>query len=153
VGRVDLGARNELALGTGDAEVARDRLETVPGEIARRLIVASYRVEGVDQLAAGGDEAHASLLVVVSRKAAPRPASTQSGSADAAEVERDAKTLGASLEKGKVEAVEVVVLDDVRVGVADHGDELADQRRLAGVVRCRRLEQPRLAGRQSYGDE
>ena len=36
----------------GEAEVPRDRLEAVAGQIARREVVAPHRVQRVDQLAA-----------------------------------------------------------------------------------------------------
>ena len=64
-----------------------------------------------------------------------------------------AKSPGAALEKGQIEAVQVVILDHVGIGLANDGHQLADERRFARVVRRRRFEQPRLARRETHGHE
>ena len=56
IGGVDLIAANQLAIRAGDAEVSRDRLESVSRKLARREIVAAHGVERVDELAPGRDE-------------------------------------------------------------------------------------------------
>ena len=75
------------------------------------------RVERVDELAARRDEAHApaSVPVALAFDAAPRDPLPQAR-ADAAQGERDAEPPRAAIEERQVEPVQVVVLDDVRIG-------------------------------------
>ena len=79
--RVNLIAGDQLAIGAGDAEMSRDRLQAVSGKFARREIVAEDGVHRVDQLAARRDESHAAGRIVLRAHAAPRGALTQAGRA------------------------------------------------------------------------
>jgi hypothetical protein len=110
---IDLRAGNELAIGAGDAEMARERLEPVARQLARRLVVAAHGVHRVDQLAAGRDQANAASVVASTRRAAARVAAAKARMRDASEVEPNAETARALLEEGEVEPVQVVILDDV----------------------------------------
>ena len=69
---VDLVAADVLAIRAGDAEVPRDGLEPVTGQLAGREVVAPHGVERVDQLAARRDEADAAAVAVAGRGASAR---------------------------------------------------------------------------------
>ena len=119
----------------------RDRLEPVARQVARREVVAEHGVERVDQLAPGRDQPHAAAGVArADRHAAAGPALAQPGPADPAERERHAEQPRAPIEERQIEAVQVVVLDHVRIGRADLRDQTRDQRGL--VIALEHLDGP-----------
>ena len=85
--------------------------------------------------------------------AAAGGALAQSGRSGAAERKRHAEAAGAAVEEGQVEAVEVVVLDDVGIGGLDAGDEAADQVGFGGIAVAAGFEDFGRAGRVADGDE
>ena len=121
---VDLIAGDVLAIRPREAEVPRDRLEAVPGQLARREVVAQHGVERVDQLAARARRsARGGRSSVAARHAAPRGALAQPRRPDAAERERHAEPARAAIEERQIEAVQVVVLDHVGIGRLHARDE------------------------------
>jgi len=150
---VDLMAGDLFAIGGGDAEVAGDGFQTVIGQFPSGEVVAEDGVECVDQFPARRDVTDAAFLVGVGRAAAAGRASAEAGRSNAAKGERDAEELGAASKKGEVEAVEVVILDDVRVGGGDAGDKVADEGGFAGVAGSGSFEGGGLAGGVAEGSE
>ena len=67
---MNLRAGDVLAIGGGESEVTRDRLEAVAGQVAAGEVVAQDGVERVDQLAARGDEARAPAGILAERNPA-----------------------------------------------------------------------------------
>ncbi len=119
------------------------RLESVSGQLAGREIVPQHRVQGVDELAARRHEPDAAPIHARGH-ASPRGALAQPRRTDAAERERHAQPPRAPFEKRQIEAVQVVVLDDVRIDRLHPRDEPRNQRSF--VTRVRRLEHFRGAG-------
>ena len=113
----------------------RDRLEPVARQLARREVVTQHGVQRVDQLAARHGEPHAATSDRA-RRATPRRAARwrSPGRPGAAERERDAEQARAVIEERQIEAVQVVVLDHVRIGGLHARDEPADQLGLGGVA-------------------
>ncbi len=99
---VYLGPRDQLAVRSSDSQVARDGLESVAGQLARREIVAPHGVEGVDQLASRGDESHAATTVGAARGTAACRALPQARRAPhrATERKRYAEDARTPIEKG-----------------------------------------------------
>jgi hypothetical protein len=122
--------------------MSRHGFESVSGKFARGVVVSPNRVERVDQLSAGRDEARLRSTCLVSRDAAARGALAQSGRADSPERERNAQATRAAIEEWQVESVEVVILDHVRINRLHARHEPAYQirfRRVVGAVRFQYL--------------
>jgi hypothetical protein len=132
--------------------VPRDRLEAVPRQLARREVVADHGVHRVDQLAPRRQEPHPPPLVAA-RGPAPGGALAQPQPRHAPQRERHAQPARPLREEGEVEAVQVVVLDDVRVRRGYDLHQPPDQPRLARVAVALRLQQIDLAARPAHGDE
>ena len=133
-------------------EVPRDRLEPVTRQIARREVVAQHRVERVDQLAPGRDEPDPARRIGAAGSPAARAALPQSRRPDPPERERHAEEARAPVEERQVEAVQVVVLDHVRIGGLHPRDQPADQVGLAGIAVAARLEHLGRARRIAHRD-
>ena len=127
----------------GEPEVARDRLEAVAGQVARREVVAEHGVERVDQLAAGDGVADAAQRRCPARgRRAAAGRWRRPGPTGATERERDAEHARAALEERQIEAVQVVVLDHVRIagarrarpGARSAPPRRADRRRAASRI-------------------
>ena len=131
---VDLIAANQLAIRPSDAKVSRDGLQSVAGKLAGREVVSTHCVERVDELASGRDEPNAPATIVAARNAASRRSLSQSADSEATQGERHAKRPRSTVDEGQVEAVQVVILDHVRIGGDDRLDEAANEIRLAGVA-------------------
>ena len=114
--------------------------------------MAEHGVHRVDQLAPGDDVADAAFRIVGGRAPA-RGAPAQAGRADAAERERHPERAGAGLEERQVEAVQVVVLDDVGIRGADARDQARDEVGLGGRVVAARLEDVDRAGVIAHGGD
>jgi hypothetical protein len=149
VDRGDLGAGELLAIGDRDAQVAGDDLQAVAGQVAGREVVAQDRVEGVDQLAARREVAHRAIVDGV---AAPGAAAEQAR-ADPPERQRHAEAAGALDEERQVKAVEVVILEDIGICVADRGHQAVQERGLGGVAVAVGLEGGDRAVGGAPGDE
>ncbi len=139
---VDLAARDVDTSRARDPEVFGDRLEAMPRQLAGREVVAANGVERVDQLAARRDEADAPLprspiapvrQIALGHAMAGR-AHPQTRAPRAAERDGNAKDAGAPVEERQVEAVQVVVLDHIRIRIADTRDQRADEIRFASIA-------------------
>jgi len=98
--------------------------------------VSPNRVERVDQLTAGRDEARLCSTGLVSRDGTPRRALAQSWRADAPERERNAQATRAAIEEWQVESVEVVILDHVGINRLHARHEPAYEIRFRRVIRA-----------------
>ena len=100
------------------------------------------RVERVDELAARRDEAHAPARVPVALAfdAAPRRPLPQARAPIRPRASGDAEPPRAAIEERQVEAVQVVVLDDVGIGGANSCHQPPNQLRLGLVARPLGLE-------------
>ena len=139
---VDPVAADVLAIGPGDAEVPRDRFQSVIGQVAGGEVVAQDGVQRVDQLAAGRDEADAARAHR-RRRAMPRRAARcrRPGGPMRPSASGTPSMRARAIEERQVEAVQVVVLDDVRDRPpATAGDEPRDQVGLGRVAVAVRLE-------------
>jgi hypothetical protein len=132
--------------------VARDGLEAVAGQVARREVVAQDRVDRVDELAARRQVA---LLAPAApgRRATHRGPGPQPRLAGAPERQRHAQALGARHQERQVEAVQVVVLDHVGIVRGDPRHHPAQQGRLRAVIVARRLEQLHLTGGRTHRNQ
>ena len=135
---VDEVTRDVFAVRFGNAQVACHFFESMAGQVAGGEVVTEHGVQGIDQLSAGHDEANA---------AAAGPLA-EPGGTDASEREGDAEEAGAMVEEGEVEALQVVIFDDVGVGGLDFRDEPADQIGFVGA-----FEELGVAVGVSDGDE
>src|SRR5581483_4482750 len=132
--------------------MSRDRFEPVTRQLASRDVVAAHGVERVDQLTTGNDEALAALGISLVHRSAPCGAAAQAGGTDAADGQRNAKSLRAPVQEWEVESVQVVILDHVRIDHANHVDQPANEVGLAGVGVVSRLENARTAVRLANRD-
>ena len=124
----------------------RDGLEPVTRQLARREVVAQHGVERVDQLAARRDEAHAPPRVGVARPMPRRAARCRSPGGPMRPSASGTPSLRArAVEERQVEAMQVVVLDHVRIGRLHRRDQPADQVGLGGVALAARPRALRVA--------
>jgi hypothetical protein len=136
---VDAVARDVHAIARGDAKVTRNGLQPAPGQVAGREPIPHDGVHGVDQLASRRDVTDApSRILLVGDPAARR--TLPQAPPDASERQRHAEAPGTPRQERQVEAMEVVVLDDVGIRGRDPAHEGADQPRFGGVAVALRLE-------------
>ncbi len=131
--------RHVLALLRRQTKMACHRFEAVPGQVTRGEVVAPHGVQRVDQLAARRHPAAAALARRRIAGAAfgavhpPGPIATRGGPlpqsrrAGPAQRQRHREQLGTPGEEGQVESMQIVVLDHVRVTLADERGKPADQ--------------------------
>src|SRR5262245_15024920 len=127
--------------------MTRHGLEPVTRQLARREVVAAHGVECVDQLAPGRHQTNAASGTVVEAHATLCGSLTQLRLTGAPKRERDTKPPRTSLEKWQIEAVQVVVLDDIRIRRLNRRYESSDQLRFARVAAIAGLEEFRVACR------
>lgn len=153
--RVDLSARDVLAIAAGNAKVSRDSLKPMPRQLARREVVPLHGIQRIDQLSTRSHKSHSAtalptLVRIVERgrrHAAPSGAHVETrGPAESAQRQGNTECPGTSVEEGKIEAVQVVVFDHVRIGDAHALQELAIETRLRRITRAACLEYFGLAG-------
>ena len=107
--------------------MARHRFEPVTGEIARREVVSQHRVQRVDQFTPRDNESDATARVGATDHSTPSPSLQESRGTGPPERERYPESARAYVEKGEVEAVQVVILDDVRIYLRDPCHETGDE--------------------------
>jgi len=150
---VDQVAANLLALRTRETEVPRDRLEPVAPQRAGGEAVPQDGVHRVDQLPSGRDQANAPALVpLAGGETAAGGALTQSRRPDPRQRQRHPEPARAPIDKRQIEAVQVVILDHVRIGRPHVRDQAGDQLRLGRVGVAVRLEQRCRTGRVAHRD-
>ena len=126
------------------------RLRSVAGEIAGGEIVSGEHASRVSINRGGGDSGTRRWVEIAG--GARRAARWRVGGSVRAG-EGHAEAAGAGVEEGEVEAVEVVVLDDVGVGGLNARDEAADEVGFGGRVVAGGFEDFGCAGGVADGDE
>src|SRR2546423_830220 len=84
------------------------------------------------RVAPWSDEAHLTAVIATARRATTRPALFEPRCTEASQRERHAKTPSAAFEEWEIEAVEIVILDHVRVRCLNRGREAANEVGLTG---------------------
>ncbi len=120
-------------------EMPCDGLQPVSRQVARGEIVAAYRVQRVYEFAPGRHEADAAFMPCtvgnrVLADTAPGGARRETRARDTTEHERHAEHARTPFQERKIEALKIVILDDIGIRIVHSPDESSYEIRFGCVV-------------------